>query len=146
MLRQLYDERTENLQLELAIERKLSSAETWRAVAEHNIMEPSAIPDADYQHQLSLADICCISAVRYPHLDFSESSLSTEETEMVIQAIRSQAITPAEQAIGRFTRHKLRSLSTWEQWRASEHKQLDHFHDLKMYGDPVRKPPGTIVL
>jgi len=33
MLCQLYDERAENLQLELAIERKLSSAETWRAVA-----------------------------------------------------------------------------------------------------------------
>jgi len=146
MLRQLYDERAENLQLELAIKRKLSSAETWRAVAEHNIMDPSAIPDADHQHQLSLADIRCISAVRYPHLDFSESSLSTEEIEMVVQAIQSQAITPAEQSIGRFTRRKLRSLSTWEQWRAGEHKQLDHFHDLKMYGEPVRKTPGAIVL
>jgi len=146
MLRQLYDEHAENLQLELAIERKLSSAETWRVVAEHNIMEPSAIPDADHQHQLSLADICCISAIRYPHLDFSESSLSTEEMEMVIQAIQCQAITPAEQAIGRFTRLKLRSLSTWEQWRAGRHKQLDHFHDLKMYGEPVRKLPGAIVL
>jgi len=66
--------------------------------------------------------------------------------EMVIQAIQSQAITPVEQAIGRFTRPKLRSLSTWEQWRAGEHKQLDHFHDLKMYGEPVRKPPDAIVL
>jgi len=115
MLRQLYDERAKNLQLELAIERKLSSAETWRAVAEHNIMEPSAVPDVDHQHQLSLADVRCISAIRYPHLDFSESSLSTKEMEMVIQAIQSQAITPVEQAIGRFTKRKLRSLSTWEQ-------------------------------
>jgi len=146
MLRQLCNERAENLQLKLAIERKLSSAETWHAVAEHNIMEPSAIPDADHQHQLSLADIRCISAIRYPHLDFSESSLPTEEMEMVIQAIQSQAITPAEQAIGRFTRRKLRSLSTWEQWCAGKHKQLDHFHDLKMCGEPVRKPPGAIVL
>jgi len=134
MLRQLYDERADNLQLELAIERKLSSAETWRAVAEHNIMEPSAVHDIDHQHQLSLADVRSISAIRYPHLDFSESSISAEEMEMVVQAIQSQAITLAEQAIGRFTRRKLRSLSTWEQWRAGEHKQLDHFHDLKMYG------------
>jgi len=146
MLRQLCDERAENLQLELAVERKLSSAETWRAVAEHNIVEPSAIPDADHQHQLSLANIRCISAIRYPHLDFSESSLSTEEMEMVMQAIQSQAVTPAEQAIGRFTGRKLHSLSTWEQWRAGEHKQLDHFHDLKMHGEPVRKPPGAVVL
>jgi len=115
MLRQLYDKRAKNLQLELTVERKLSSAETWRAVAEHNIMEPSAVPDVDHQHQLSLADVRCISAIRYPHLDFSESSLSTKEMEMVIQAIQSQAITPVEQAIGRFTKRKLRSLSTWEQ-------------------------------
>jgi len=146
MLRQLYDERAENLQLELAIELKLSSAETWRAVAEHNIMEPSAVPDVDHHHQLTLAGVHCISAIRYPHLYFSESSLSTEEMEMVIQAIQSQAITPAEQAIGRFTRRKLCTLSTWEQWRSGEHKQLDRFHDLKMYGEPVRKPPGAIVL
>ena len=146
MLRQLHGKRAKNLQLELAVERKLSSAETWHVVAEHNIMEPSAVPDIDHHHQLALADVRCISAIRYPHLDFSESSLSTEEIEMVAQAIQSQAITPAEQAIGRFTRRKLCFLSTWEQWRAGEHKQLDHFHDLKMYGEPVRKPPGAIVL
>jgi len=57
MLRQLYDERAENLQLELAIERKLSSAETWRTVAEHNVMEPSAVSDVDHHHQLSLTDV-----------------------------------------------------------------------------------------
>jgi len=146
MLRQLCNERAKNLQLELAIERKLSSAETWRAVAEHNIMEPSAVHDVDHQHQLLLADVHSISAICYPHLDFSESSISTKEMEMVTQAIQSQAITPAEQAVGRFTRRKLRSLSTWEQWRAGEHKQLDHFHDLKMHGEPVKRPPGANVL
>ena len=146
MLHQLYDERAENQQLKLAIKRKLSSAETGRTVAEHNIMEPSAVPDVDHHHQLTLADVRCISIICYPHLDFSESSISTEEMEMVIQAIQLQAIAPAEQAIGRFTRRKLCSLSTWEQWRAGEHKQLDHFHDLKMYGEPVRKLPGAIVL
>jgi len=40
---------------------------------------------------------------------------------MVIQAIQSQAITPAEQAIGGLARCKLCFLSTWEQWRAGEH-------------------------
>jgi len=146
ILRQLYDKRAKNLQLELAIERKLSSAETWRAVAEHNIMEPSAVHDVNHQHQLSLADVRSISAIRYPHLDFSESSISTEEMEMVMQVIQSQAITPAEQSVGRFTRRKLCSLSAREQWRAGEHKQLDHFHDLKMHSEPVKRPPSAIVL
>ena len=75
-------------------------------------MEPSAFHDVDHHHQLSLAGARCISAICYPHLDFSESSLSTEEMEMVTQAIQSQAVTPAEQAIGRFTGRELRSLST----------------------------------
>jgi len=66
--------------------------------------------------------------------------------EMVMQAIQSQAITPAEQATGCFTRRKVQSLSTLDQWRAGEHKQLDHFHDLKMCGKPVRKLAGAIVL
>lgn len=137
LLRQLHDERAENLELKLAIERKLSSTEKWRAIAEHNIMQPSAILDNDHQHQLAVADVHSISAVRYLHLNFSEASKSTEEMEMAIQAIQSQAITSADQALGHFTCHKLKSLATWDQWRAGEHKQLDHFHDLKMYGQPV---------
>lgn len=146
MLRQLYDERANNLELELAIERKPSSAEAWRAVAEHNIMQPGTLQDNDHQHQLTVADVRSIAAVRYPHLDFSEASISTNEMEMAIKAIQSQAITPVEQALGRFTCHKLKSLTTWDEWRAGEHKQLDHFHDLKMYGQPMPKPPGAIVL
>ena len=39
-----------------------------------------------------------------------------------------------------------RSLSAWEQWRTGKCKQLDHFHDLKMYREPVKRPPGAIVL
>jgi len=119
---------------------------TWRAVAEHNIIEPSTPSDNNHQHQLTLTDVQCISAICYLHLDFSESSMSIQEMEMVTQAIRSQAIAPAEQAIGCFTRCKLRSLSIWGQERAGEHKQLDHFHDLKMYDESVRKPAGAIVL
>jgi len=63
-------------------------------------MEPSDVPDADHQHQLTFADVPCISAICYPHLDFSASSILTEETEMVTHATQSQAIAPAEQAIG----------------------------------------------
>ena len=61
MLHQLCDERAENLELERAIEHKLSSAKTWHAIAEHNMMEPSAPSDNDHQHQLTLADVRCIS-------------------------------------------------------------------------------------
>jgi len=79
LLRQLCDEFAKKIQLKLAIERKLSSVKTWRAVAEHNIMEPRAVPD--HHHQLTLADVCCVSAICYPNLDFPESSISTKEME-----------------------------------------------------------------
>jgi len=70
-------------------------------------MGPSAPTDNDHQHQLTLADIRCISVIRYPHLDFSESSMSTEEMEMVTQAMQSQPITPTEQAACCLTQHNL---------------------------------------
>jgi len=65
---------------------------------------------------------------------------------MVTKSIQLQAITPAEQSIGRFARRKLCSLSTWEQWHDGQHEQLNHFQDLKMHGEPVRKPPGAVVV
>ena len=73
-----------------AIERKMSTADAWRAVAEHNIMDPNAVIDSEHQHQLSLADVRSISAIWCPHLDFSESSITTEEMEMAILAIKSR--------------------------------------------------------
>jgi Reverse transcriptase (RNA-dependent DNA polymerase)/GAG-pre-integrase domain len=54
--------------------------------------------------------------------------------------------TPAEQSLSRFTRAGLKKLSTWEQWRASEHKQLDNMAEQGMYGPPTVAPDGAIVL
>jgi hypothetical protein len=87
-----------------------------------------------------------IAAQRYPSLDFSEESISTDEFEVIIHAIQSHAITPEEQALGSFTRRKLQKLETWPEWVAGEQKQLDHFHQLEMFGEPVPKPPGAIVM
>ena len=145
-LRQLHDERAANIDVELAPDRKLSSRALWKAVAEHNLFQPDLPTDIDHNHSLAVSDVRAIAAVRYPDLDFSEASVSTAEIDMVVHAIQSQAITPAEQALGRFTRRKLKSLDTWDKWRAGEHKQLDHFHSLQMFGPPVPKPPGAIVL
>ncbi|KAG7344102.1 reverse transcriptase RNA-dependent DNA polymerase [Nitzschia inconspicua] len=63
-----------------------------------------------------------------------------------IQAVTSTAITPAEQALGFFTRRKLQRLSTWPDWQRGVFKQLDLMHDLGMFGAPVAAPPGAIIL
>ena len=80
--------------------------------------------------------------------DFNEDVLPIELIESVIYAIQSQATTNEEQALGYFTRRKLKSLSTWPEWLAGERKQLNQFDDLGMYGTPIDKPKSrdTIIL
>ena len=34
-------------------------------------------------------------------------------------------MTPKEEALGYFTRRKLKKLSTWNEWEAGEHKQIN---------------------
>ena len=57
--------------------------------------------------------------------------------EHLIHAIQSKETTPKEQALGHFTRKKLKTMSTWDLWHAGETKQLNQFYDLQMFGDPV---------
>jgi hypothetical protein len=54
--------------------------------------------------------------------------------------------TPEEQALGAFTRRKLRRLSNWNDWLLAEAKQLDSMAKQEMYGPPVHPPPGAIIL
>ena len=91
-------------------------------------------------------DLCDIASIQYPDLDFSEESIPTEIVKLVINAICSNATTPEELSLRRFTRFKLKRLSTWDEWQAGEHKQLDQFDRQGLYGAPVPKPPGAIVL
>jgi hypothetical protein len=64
----------------------------------------------------------------------------------MISALQSKAITDAERALGRFTRHKLKMLDTWSQWHDAKQTQLDQLHHLGMYPPPHFPPPGAIIL
>ena len=81
-------------------------------------------------------------------LPLDASTLPDEFILTVINAINSKATTPEEQAIGHFTRRKLKKLSTWNEWEAGERKQLDQFTDLQMFGEPIIPPndPRAIIL
>jgi Reverse transcriptase (RNA-dependent DNA polymerase) len=67
---------------------------------------------------------------------------------LMINALSNKVFgTPEEQALGSFTRRKLRPLQTWPLWRESEFKQLDAMAKQGMYGPPLAvAPPGAIVL
>ena len=69
--------------------------------------------------QLDIVTLRAISALR-SGLDFSEASIPTGIIINVINSITSQAINPAEQVLGKFTRCKLKNMDTWSDWEAAE--------------------------
>ena len=72
-------------------------------------------------------DIVTLSAIAALHsgLNFSKESIPTDIILTVINSITSQAITPAEQVLGKFTRCKLKNIDTWNDWELGERKQLN---------------------
>jgi hypothetical protein len=69
--------------------------------------------------------------------------LSVDDIDQFLHALQAASATPEERALGSFTRSKLMKLSTWPEWRAGEHQQLDRFDLLGMHGQPCPPPkPG----
>ena len=101
-------------------------------------IEFEVICDDDYP-QLDIVSFRAISALRFG-LDFSEESIPTDMMLTDINSITSQAIITAEQALGKFTRRKLKNMDTWNNWEAGERTQLNQFYDLQMFGDSMAHP------
>ena len=89
--------------------------------------------------QFDIVILRFIAALR-SGLDFSKGSIPTDIILTVINSITSQAITPAEQALGKFTCCKLKNMDTWNDWEAGKRKQLNQFHDLQMLGEIMARP------
>jgi hypothetical protein len=76
-----------------------------------------------------------------------ESALSHNYFTLVMRSLNTTVFgTETEQALGSFTRRKLRLLDNWTDWLAAEGKQLDSMSKQEKYGPPVRPPPGAIIL
>ena len=59
------------------------------------------------------------------------------------------AVTPEEQALGYFTRKKLKKLSTWEEWKDGEERQINQFVQQGMVGKarfPDGLPKNAVIL
>ena len=115
-------------------------------MAEHNLFTPKDDITLEYGQTLLTEDLRSIASIKYPAIDFSTDSLSTKEIQVAINAISSAAIAAEEEATGKFTQYKFKKLSTWGEWKAGEKKQLDQFHQLQMYGKPIKCPPNVTVL
>ena len=89
---------------------------------------------------LDIHSLRAISSLRHPDTRFDANNLPSDLLEFTIDAIRSSATTSEEQALGFFTRRKLKKLITWNEWQQGETKQLNQFHDLQMFGEPIAPP------
>ena len=57
--------------------------------------------------------------------------------QICINTLNLDHITLEEQVLGHFTRKKLKKLSTWNEWKQGEVKQIEQFMNQKMFGDPI---------
>ena len=78
---------------------------------------------------LDITTIRAIAVLR-SDFDFSEDTITTDLIQTAINYITLQAITPGEQALGKFTRRKLKNMDTRDDWVAGEQKQLNQFYNL----------------
>ena len=102
------------------------------------------------KHVMSLyiEDIRAIVSVRHG-IDISESAILSEMIQLCINTFNSDHMTKEEQALGYFARKKLKRLSTWQEWKDGETKQINQFYTQKMFGkpiDPIGLPESTVVL
>ena len=146
VLKRLFDEQVDEFEIEFAPEKKLNAKQLRKALVEHDIFQPNPPDDEEHVPVLTMEDVRSIAAIRHPDVDFDDPSLTSEEIFLHVNALTSRALTPEEQALGHFTRRKLKRLSTWPEWKAGEFQQLDQFHDLGMYGTPVPRPADGIIL
>ena len=116
-------------------------------------LAPSEEDEEEHYHQLTIDDIRAIASLNYStdgnKFDMSEKAITTKMIQLCINTLGSDAITPEEQALGYYTRKKLKKLDTWNEWLAGEAKQIDQFHFQGMFGDPVERanlPKEAIIL
>ena len=104
------------------------------------IVSKIAPAEDDYEEHilsLNLESGRAIASLRHPDQNLSEDYIPSEMIQIAIHTFQSDAVTPEEQALGFFTRKKLRKLTTWPEWQEGEFKQLNQFHEQEMYEKPV---------
>jgi hypothetical protein len=115
---------SKDIRLILCVDKQDSAKLKRFKAAEHADFDifDAAHADDDHVPSISPEDILHIAAIRFQdRLD----SVSPHLAQVAIHALSSMTITPAEQALGVFTRRKLRGLDNWTHWEQGELKQLD---------------------
>ena len=93
----------------------------------HHLHSKYAPKESDYEEHvmtLTVENIRSIASLRY-NQEISTKDVPIEMIQIAINPLQSDSITPEEVALGHLTRRKLRKLSTWNEWKKGEHKQLN---------------------
>jgi hypothetical protein len=98
-----------------------------------------------------LSDPEVISVIQHHFMAVADATQKyyDDTDNLLFDTLQSELITPEEQALSSFTHRKLKTLSTRDGpsgWLAVEKKQLDQFHNIKMFGPPVNPPKNATVL
>ena len=93
-----------------------------------------------YLDTTSLRAISCIRVKRhFTNLDLSvlPGYFSTELIHLTINDIQSNENTPEYQSLGNLTRRNLKRITIFHEWEQGKRKQLNHIHNLGMFGKPM---------
>jgi len=66
--------------------------------------------------------------------------------ELRVSASQSEAISPKECALPRFSRKALKRPPTWDLWHKNELEQLDQMQALGLFGSPIKLSEGAILM
>jgi Reverse transcriptase (RNA-dependent DNA polymerase)/GAG-pre-integrase domain len=100
---------------------------------------------------LSVDQLRCINAILSVPAATTKASVpsspSPDNDVLMIRSLNTTSHgTAEEQALGSFTRRKLKHLSNWKDWQDGEFKQLDSMAKQDMYGEPCIPPKDAIIL
>ena len=109
------------------------SYDFWHGLSRYFFSNEFNNPQFDIVSFQAISDFCS-------RLNFSEDSILTSIMLLVINLITSQVITPTEQTLGQFTCRKLKTMCTWNDWKAGKRKQLNQFHDLQILAEHMARP------
>ncbi len=100
---------------------------------------PSAIDATPFAPNAAAPEPRCTAIMQEP--------LPHDQLLLLMRSLNTTAFgTEEEQALGSFTRCKLKRLSNWNDWLLAEAKQLDSMAKQGMYGTAIYPPAGAIIL
>ena len=97
----------------------------------------------------SIEYIRAIASLKNEDVDISEEAISSEMIKICINTLNLEHMIKEEQVLWSFTRNRLKRLSSLQEWKNSETKQIDQFMVQRIFGNPINPvglPESAVIL